>query len=563
MAAAATTESGHTDLPTDDDRLEDDHESDGLSRRSLMRRSAIAGATIAVGPSVVPKHSPVGRAAAIGSDRAKNAAIVGVASLVTGPLGGGLAAFFLGDERDYDHYTGQNALRTEIHQGNLRLKETQEQVLSSLENAVEFAENVFIPKGMAAVAEALNNDADRETAEEEMAAVIDEHTAGIQEDLLKNCESNLAQYAHYVERLAEHDDTSPKDVLWGVQDSRDEFDSEIEAPDESPLIHNPEEVDNTMALEVELSNGSILELDIPFLSVDGSTTQHLAIFPEFIQQNSAPSEDKSGEILGFYVTEDGEKVLEDEAITEEHITIDMSRYDDALDALADARSDAYGELSTFVTDTYEHYEPGEVDLGDVVDPTTAYLEFSNEVDDESFSGAMAANMLGIPRTDEPMSIWLEEDEIEVEGSIYSQEAPEGGFSVGEVYDPNELDYAVMMRYTRVLDNEESETDFVELEQPFSIDSATDSDGESVDNVDVEPDVEWDTSDIESVQEQLEQIREEQIAMQNEAEGNGGSLLPTIPGLGNAMSNLVYIALALTGFGLFVLLAIVAIGIMTN
>ncbi len=514
----------------------------------------VAGATITVGPSVVPRYSPIGRATAIDWDRAKDAAVVGAATIVTGPLGGAAAAYYLGDENSYENYTGEDALRIHIYEGNLQMKSSYEQILSSLENTVSFVENTLLPKGMAAIVEELNDDNSKEAAEEAMSKAIDEHCAGIQKDIIQNCESNLEQYSHYVDQLDSHDEADPRDVLWG-----DQYSSSGGSVGD---VHNPSQVFGWDDAEVELADGSTYEMEVPRFSRRSSNLQ-LKMCPEFVVQNSDLDDYEQGVFGHFEINEDGETATDDDEITDDHGTLEMERYDEVLDELSAARGSTYGELSSFIDDVYSNYDPGDVDLGDVVDPTTAYLEFSNDIDDESYAGAMASNMLGIPRTNEPMEIVLEDDEVSVEGSIYSQEAPDGGFDVGQTYDPDALENAVMMRFTEIIEEGQGETAFREIDQPFTIVEATNSDGEAVGTVDTESEVEYDPADIESIQEQLEQVREQQISMQEEAQDDDSSWLPSLPGLGTGASAIVYVLLGLTGFGLFVLFVLVAIAMITR
>ncbi len=443
-------------------------------------------------------------------------------------------AHFLGDSNDYDHYTGANALRKAVEEGAVRMKETFEIGLSSLENLTEFVENVLLPKGMKAVAESLNDEVSQEEAENNMADAIDAHVAGVQEDLLKHYQTHCDQYSQYVARLNEHEVAEGSDVLWAYRGTREEFEDDVAAGD--LYVSELDYLGDEYSVDVELADGSTYNVSVPEYSQSGSNSG-MTVYPDFVDLNSDLSPDGAlYSFVGFYSqTEDGEPIFED--IDESNIVLEMGRYDSAFDELAAARNSVYGELNELVTDMYAHYDPGDIDLGDVVDPTTAYLEFKNKVDDEAFAGATAAGMLGIPRTEEPMDIRLESDGIEVTGSIYSTEAPDGGFDVGSTYDPDSLDFAVMMRYTSITEDENGEateeTDFTEINQPFTILEATDSDGNEVDTVEPEPSSEYDPADIESIQEQLEQIREEQRRMQREAGVDDGLFGFPSFGLGDA------------------------------
>lgn len=486
-----------------------------ISRRDVMQGAAagvVGGSALAIGVDRARAVAPIIPA---GAAAAKPVA----SSLIAGGFGasaGYALANYLGDKGDYSGYTGADALHAAVEEGALELARSQEEVVSSLENLVEFVENAIIPKGMAEMVEALNDGADASTAKDRLRQPINEHVAGIQADLIDNYEGNIKQFYHYATQIEEHDNLAVSDIVSGTtSDGSYYFDS-------TSTVYN---------LVIELADGSQHDVEVPTFGRSTRSDEQI-LLPQWMEDRIVTSEsDDLPELLRYEIgridrfeTADGESSTID--------VLDVTRYTTAADELAAQRTNIINQLENTVDETYAEYEAGEIDLSDYIDPTTAYTELRNDTDEWAFSGA-AASMLGVPRNDQPMEIYLEDSEGEVVGSIYSTDSPDGGFEVGTRYDPSQLSYPVFMRYESVgeVDGEtQVETDFIELQEPFEIRSAENEDGESVDAVDVEPGPEYDPSDIQSIQEQLEQIREEQVRLQQQAQSGGGGLLGDL-GLG--------------------------------
>jgi len=86
-----------------------------------------------------------------------------------------------------------------------------------------------------------------------------------------------------------------------------------------------------------------------------------------------------------------------------------------------------------------------------------------------------------------------------------------------------------MRYQRETEDGGTTTDTTQMTGPFKIVDARDSEGNSLDNVELTEGPTYNPSDVSNLQEQLRQTQEEQIRMQERAEedvsGGGGGSTP--------------------------------------
>lgn len=470
-------------------------------------------------------------------------------------LGQTISGFF-SDNEDLSGYTGSDALHSAIEEKALSLKQTQEQILSGLENTAEFADNAAIPIGMEAVVTAFDAEDNQDTAQADMGEAIDEYYAGVQDDVLSAFDSAVNQIIYWYEQTAAHSDLSHTDVFETFSGRANFDDTTVKWRDGNifakSIVDDYQDSDFSEVRysdEFTLENGSTK--DITVYIATGTNTSIYEYIGSWYPTDSPNSDydtaiDKTN-TFAVKSAQDGERleIFED------------TRYHAVWSDITDSRDRVYNELSGFVDDLYDAYEPGEIDTAEIVDPLTAHTEFRNEIDDGSFRGAHAAGSLGIPRStgSEPMIIELHDDGITVEGSIYGEIAD--GLETDLKYYTNidQLDsedteensdgdtVPIDETATPVLDegplwirgtyteedsdgNETETSDYTDLDQPFTILDAVDQDGNDVSQVEFESGPEYDPSDIDSIQEQLEQVREFQIEQQQEAAediNSGGSL----------------------------------------
>jgi hypothetical protein len=108
-------------------------------------------------------------------------------------------------------------------------------------------------------------------------------------------------------------------------------------------------------------------------------------------------------------------------------------------------------VGTYVTDLYTNYQPGEVDPREIVDPTTLAQEFASDYSDTgyyAYAGAEAAIAGYDSAAGKAMTLRLEDSEITVKATLYTDWQPEGGdgMQVGKTYDPTVTGEPVWMSY---------------------------------------------------------------------------------------------------------------------
>jgi hypothetical protein len=247
-------------------------------------------------------------------------------------------------------------------------------------------------------------------------------------------------------------------------------------------------------------------------------------------------------------------------------------------------------VDQYVTNLYANNQAGDIDPSQYIDAQTLASDLSSDYDSTghyAYAAAEAA-VAGIPgNLDNAMSITLENDAITVNGSIWTDWTPyestststatptddpaTSAFETGQLYDPSNTSKLVLLSYEYAGDawmpgsdvwvpdgsggysKDKSITDetawseapsdaiqvgYGELTQPFTIESATNTEtGESVSVVKTES-KNHQTSDTTLTKEELNQLLDLRDEMKNqEATGGGGGFtfdqfsIGSIPGAG--------------------------------
>ena len=468
-------------------------------------------------------------------------------------LGDSLSGLFSDD--DVTSYTGSEAQWLGAEAAMLSLRSQNEQVLSSLENTKDFAPNAALPQAMSAGISAFNDGEDTAEAQQIAEDEIDEYISMVQEDIATGYESAIHQAADMANVIYEFEAADGDDDLINVTGGPHVF-FRMEAANFSTstgqIVNSRGSVDTDTTNTLNLSNGDTLEIDLDTDSnnLDDLENPTLPVVAnlEWIEDNDSEVTDREladdaddwhGYIDELIRDEFGDEVVPDgdfdDDVYEEEIEdviefleskeaaimpVQVHRYKVLWDDLLTIRNDLRDEIADFMSDFGAAYDEGDVDLSDAVDPITAYTELRDSGDADAYSGA-AAGMLGIPSSGtDPLEIELMESEVIVQGGIYSSDQPEGGFSVGEEYDPENKEYPIFLRYSDEFEDEDGEiveeSGFIQIEEPFTILEALDEDGEERESVEMEEGPTYDPADVESIEEQLAQVRETQIEIQERA-----------------------------------------------
>ena len=495
-------------------------------------------------------------------------------------VGGGVSAW-LGDqfsglfqEDDLSGYTGSDALWLNSEESLLMLRSTSRQLRSGLMNTAEFAPNAVLPQAMAVAIEGFNDGLESSDINDNVDDVIEGYIADVQRDFLTAFTTIYNQARHIYDQMYEFEPADGDDgfEFWGeVPEPLLRFND----PESTGGIftHNATAWGNKSAQEVELADGTMRQ--IGYSGTDTNpTSDHTEIeYPVMLRLDTAEDNNLRGDTSAIrdYLTDQiPDEYVDDGSLTagdkEERadwlsqndeivIVANTYRWIELWERLQEVRIELGDEMGTFVQDFSAAYDEGEVDVSDALDPITAYTELRAEDDDNAFAGA-SAGLLGIPSSGtDPMEIELHESDVIVDGSLYAHESPAGGFSVGESYDPEQLEGPVFMRYSGAFEDEDGnvqeETDFVQLQQSFTIVSALDEDGLEKETVEMVDGPTYDPADVSTIEEQLAQVREEQIRLQEQAaqDASGGGFFDELS-VGGVPGEIVALAAALIGVGFF-------------
>ena len=506
-----TTDGGvAADGPTDGPAVVPDNSTDVQSSGRLGRRTFLKGigATAAAGIGTKYVGSPVGDAAAVVPLVPIG---IGLAGLGAGAYLGEKIGDFIGDDRDLGGYTGDQALVEETREKVLTVQSTTEQVLNSMRNIGSSSKNVALPKAMKTVVEQLDAGATESEAVGEMELVVNKYYSDVMRDVITNYQSIVSQIHHVAAMLDRHDTLGPLSAGSSPAAVNKTYDGSIQFLDLGDLANFWLGTGTNWSVTTHtLPDGSTVDIDV--FDDGGTYGQYSPLMTDhtdgpllfLIDKNDLAASGSS--LDGFYQFPD--------SFNHALLMDDLERY----------RSDVISEVSTLVADTYAAYQAGEVDLSDYLDPVTAYSEFGTDADGyENFAGA-AASMMGVPRTDEGMTMTLNGDR-EVTGTIYSSQAPTNGFTVGEWYDTANLSYPVFLSYSAAVEDENGDlveqTGFTQLDGTFRIDSAKDADGNEKTAVNTKEGITYDTADISDLEQQLQQVRTEQEQLLAESNTGGG------------------------------------------
>jgi len=204
-------------------------------------------------------------------------------------------------------------------------------------------------------------------------------------------------------------------------------------------------------------------------------------------------------------------------------------YKGLLSSVADRSSSVKTKLEGFIGDLYLEYGAGDIPTEDVIDPVTAATQLGQ---DTGMAGQAAeAAMLGIP-TSASFSLDLELQDaggniFEVEAELYTKASPsdgsgnETGWEVGVEYDPANFGAPIYVAYEYIAsESGEKSTDFVQLDEPFTVLEARDEEGNEVTNVANEKRI-TQTADVSKLEEELAQLRDEQQRLQMQSQDGGG------------------------------------------
>ena len=590
------------------------HES-GCTRRELLRRggtiTAGAAATTTVGSRTVPRYSPVGRAAAI-----LPAVPIGVAAGAAGIayVAGVAHERYVGDGRDYSGYTGADALRKEIYEGFVQMKSADERVMTSIENNITNSDNIALAKGKAAIIEEMNAGNGESAAQDAMQAAIDEYYATIQENILTHYDSQIRQFLHHMDQLDTHSDASLADVIEYWDDLNGGWDtqwydnlytyisepptttvtlidgSEVTVaglrsnPDESwangaaSLMWEPNHYDNGTPI-TDQPPVRYLDPDDNTVTQDWDIGRYVEAYNAILDSRDRVNADLSGFVTDVYAQyEPGDIPTEDlvdpvTAATELRQDYDNRAGQGAhaamlgiptsadftadLEIQSDEAEDGVWEVTAEI---FTNYVPRE-DLTDSASISSGVLTMTTAPTDgvtydltttDGETVAIAAADF-TENADGDWEVDLSADLNTTATSVETLLGAETGFETGTTYQPSEWDKPLYIAYEYVDGTTgEERADFTQIESSFAIVSVTDAEGNDVESFQTRSRNNQ-TADVSALEEELQQLRQDWIEMQEEAQeqdDSGGGVIGDIlgDGAGGPIIGALVVIGAIFGFG---------------
>ena len=468
-----------------------DHE--GMNRRQFMRRAGAAtlGASAVGAGGIRSTAQPASALVITGT-----AALLAGGAIAGAAAGAGLAYLardniegILGQGEDLSKYTGKEALRTRIEEQSLTMQTVDKRVFTSIENNLANSETVAFAKGKAAALEKMNAEAPESDAVTAMEEAVNGYYATIQKNILTHWETQTSQINHHVTMATAHEEVSPSG--W--------FEWKVEGVESTERDRTTVTLVSGETYEVETLRVSIGFADVP---------------PKIEPRTSAGS----GEKEEFVFIGGADDVT----------TLTLWDYDSLLDTVASRSSSVKTKLGGFVGDLYFEYGAGDIPTEDVIDPVTAATQMSQNT---GMAGqAASAAMLGIP-TSASFSLLLELQDAngntsEVDAELYTKAAPtdgsgnDTGWEVGVEYDPANFAPPIYVAYEYIdTESGEKSSDFVQIDEPFTVIEATDEEGNQVTNIANEKRI-TQTADVTKLEEELAQLRDEQQRLQQQSQGGG-------------------------------------------
>jgi len=204
-------------------------------------------------------------------------------------------------------------------------------------------------------------------------------------------------------------------------------------------------------------------------------------------------------------------------------------YEGKLNDISQQHSSVISEIETFVANTYDDYQVGEIDNGDLIDPYLGNREYSprQNYDNWALRSLQAANYSSPQNLSNFGHMVIERDDgSNITGILMSDGVPDSGsFEIGVQYNTNNLEG---VQYVLQEDNE------LELTGNFTILEAETNDGDPITGEVPYRQTNYHTTNLDEYQSLMDELREftaEANARQEQSRDSSGGLGGLIPGDG--------------------------------
>jgi hypothetical protein len=481
----------HTDL---DDDL--DHE--GFNRRQFMRRvgATTLGAGAAYYGGTQYTGSPVQNGQAIAP--LVLAGVIGAAGYLSGrAIEAGVKHYIgLGDSDDYSGLEG-SSLYTQARYDFQTVKAGNDQVLTTVENLIANAKQVAYQEARAAVLEGLNNGKTLAETTNLGYDAIDGYILNNQKNVIERWDTAILQLETIVNRMSATDSIA--------------F-SEVSNLDENISYYTQ---------DYQLADGSTTE----FTGINNTP----GTGP--VSLSSSPSNFTHPRLYG--------DTQYSETTYDRIQMLDRVRFRHVLQDLATAWSDARTEIDTFVNGIADSYTAGEISTEDITKPSDLFQMASEDSENPYAAADLAGLGLKVNQSSSMTVELLDDDEI-LDGSVYLSKSPMGeSLQLGTVYNPNNSratdssgnltdtidDYAGTLDDPVPLDGlvyiayntGDGSSTYAQIQQPFTVTSASDGDGNNLSEVGYQPSKgqQTTTTDITELRSELQAMNDEIVRLEEE------------------------------------------------
>ena len=470
----------------------------GYSRRDLLKIGGGATALGATGMAVPGPQNPTQRAEAIAP------LVAAGAGAVAGYLLFEVVDHFTGDSVNTDELQSLDAtsLHNQLYKDALSMAGSDDTVNTLIKNRLQDTQHVAWSKAKKAGVEQLNlgnPEADAQTAATD---AVNTYYSTIQRNLLNHWQEQMNKWQDMETTANNHSNLS-----WGTV-----FNMSASGTQWSPSVNSYPTV-NTTLLDGSTYNG-ITGIELKWynsgydpeyerydiLAVQGTNNNNLetfAIVPPDTGDSASP-------LLGI-------------------LSGGSNMFNNRWNEIQNQASSIKSEVSTYITELYSNFEPGEIDITNFLDPAQIAAEKATKTNGEDLYGFAAAELAALGmhgNYNVKEEIYLVEDDRTVEGMLWFDD-PSITLKVGTEYDPSLIAGGVVLAYeytgTDKDGNEVKKADLTELKQKFAVVSAVNTKtGEKINEISHEEYVQQ-TSDVNVTQEELQKIRdlEKQIEKQRQ------------------------------------------------
>lgn len=199
------------------------------------------------------------------------------------------------------------------------------------------------------------------------------------------------------------------------------------------------------------------------------------------------------------------------------VLLDLRDYRDRWTTVVNKNDALQNEVDTFVNATYDDFQSGQINSTDVLSRTTTMTEYgtagsANSTGMWDVVAATAAMGLETPDLNGTGMMTVSQGQNNYTGVLLARNAPNGSWTVGQTYDPANIDGPVMIATTEGVRKD--------LDSSFTLESATDKNGNSLDSVDT-TEVVYKTSNTTQLLERMDKVLAYQQEIEDRQQSYGG------------------------------------------